>query len=61
MDLLITTQTAATSTPTSATTSLLHTHTAFLRVAYPIASNSSGFLHYLEWEMKLLLLIWIMI
>lgn len=43
MDLLITTQTAATSTPTSATTSLLHTHTAFLRVAYPIASNSSGF------------------
>ncbi|TLD96251.1 type VI secretion system Vgr family protein [Helicobacter trogontum] len=34
-----TTQTTA----TSATTSLLHTHTAFLRVAYPIASNSSGF------------------
>lgn len=44
-----TTQTAATSTPTSTTASatasasLLHTHTAFLRVAYPIASNSSGF------------------
>ena len=44
-----TTQTAATSTTTSTTTSastsasLLHTHTAFLRVAYPIASNSSGF------------------
>ena len=36
-----TTQTATTSTSTSA--SLLHTHTAFLRVAYPIASNSSGF------------------
>ena len=44
-----TTQTATTSTPTSTTASattsasLLHTHTAFLRVAYPIASNSSGF------------------
>lgn len=44
-----TTQTAATSTTASTTASattsasLLHTHTAFLRVAYPIASNSSGF------------------